>query len=213
MSEREKATLVKFLEFLKNKNLRPIDIRKVNFSNINPEFFEDDAIALPAMYLLDLTDEELITLSKIIRKKVGDKMSQLRKNLPREDLDLFKDDKFNGVIHEVNHLRKIMEFRPEVVSGSILGILLLENDEGIINFTMVLMTPQPELPYTPLEKVIYLLEPAAPSNQDYDEIIRYLRTHQPSTEDIRQIVNIARAKPKTVGRSDLADFLRLMEEN
>lgn len=165
---------------------------------------------MKASELLTLNDIEIYSLSKRVRDIFNITASRLKTKIDRKDLDQFKDDESNAILHEVYHLRKIKQLRPELIENSemhILGVI----HHGILKSAMNVTNYFPSVPYTVVEQSEILLAPNYPSDADYQNLYQYiLRNYlgkDIQSEQTQRMLEMVKVKPKNSGREKLISFL------
>lgn len=190
-------------------NLLPLESSKINFaynSQENIDFRKSRSLSFCATDLLNLKPDEILTISKKIRLLFTKIASKNNLKIDKKDLEQFREGDVNPLIHELEHLKKIQEFRPEVIMDSSFNILPVLH-AGQLKIGMNVTIPLPNNEYTVLEKVLILLAPNLPSPQDYFGLSKYMKTHQPTKEDLNKIKEIITQKRSVPGKDYFIKFL------
>lgn len=180
--------------------LIPVDARLLNFSQVQhvseSRFIKENSTPLPASSLLLLSKSDIYKLSK----KFTNLFNRTAWNLKiKKDETLertFRQDDTNAFVHEIAHLRKIDEFKPEVIDSSSVNVLPVTRN-GRLSATTILISPNPNTPYTVVQNTEILLAPNYPSSPDYIAVADCLKRNRISRQEYEVIRDLIESKPDT----------------
>jgi len=189
--------------------LKPIDSRRINFGSTSQEtadLVRRSSLSFAATNLLSLNPEQITLLSKRIRLLFTRIASQNKLKIDKKDLEQFRESDENSLAHELDHLRKVQEFRPEVIAQTSINILPLLHAD-MLKVAMNVMVPVPDVEYTILEKTLIQMAPNLPSGQDYFDLSRYMENHTSAKEDLERVRKIVDGKKPSHGKDHFLAFL------
>jgi hypothetical protein len=210
MSEDEvKQPLIGIFDKVDGAILKPIDSKLVNLSSTTPEtesLIKSNSLSFPATDLLNLSSDNLSLLSRRVRSLFTNIASKNKIKCDKKDLEQFKDGDTNSLIHEVEHLKRIKEIRPELIEGSSVNILAILH-QGQLKLGMNVIVPTPDVEYTAVEKTAIQVAPNLPSDPDYFNLMLYLKGHPFPIEDIEKIKEMITQKRQSSGKNHFLAFL------
>ncbi len=197
-------------DIINRAKLRPIDRQLLHLdlarSDEDVEVINQYGLPLPARDLLQLSNEDIFRLSIKIKRLFFKLAAKSGVKMSRDELVLFSEDKENSLFHEIYHLRKIQEFRPEIIEDASINILAVK-DEGELRVVMNVMTAVPESPYTAIEFTQIRMAPPNPSNKDYHDIYVFIRDANVEKSEWLEIVDVVVVKPESFGRAQIISFI------
>lgn len=201
--------VVGLLERVDKAVLRPVDSKALSFGSVSPEVagnLKRSSLSFSAVELLTLTPEQVFQVSKRVRVLFTKIASQNGLRINPKDLEQFKDNDDNSILHELTHIRRIQELRPELIEGASVNVLPLLH-AGLLNVAMNTMVSQPEVPYTIVEKLSIQMAPNLPSDPDYFDLQRYIEGNTYTKEDLERVKELVNSKRRSHGKEHFLEFL------
>lgn len=200
----------KLIGIVAGSTLKPIERRQLNIEGTQTEeqvqFLRENSLSFNANDLLELSDEQLIKLSKSIRNLVTKIASKTGLKIHKEDLESLKEGKQNALIHELAHLTVVKRLRPEITENASLNVLTLLSGEEI-SIAMNVMYPYPKNEYTCTERAQIMTAPAFPSEADYYSMYTFIMKNGVKKEEIETIIEMIKSKPNNQVKAELLTVL------
>lgn len=145
---------------------------------------------------LSLSDKDLLHLSKELLSKVESTCLELGIQLGIHLFPLYKHP-YNILIHERDHIKKIVQLRPELIKEAQFRVFFHQfksiQSVGVAAYS--LPVPEPKYNFTVFEIAQVKLAPKRPSDSDYLSVLADIEATKLKAEEIDEIIKIVSGKP------------------
>lgn len=200
-------------EFVKTvdfSRLQPVDSNLLHFyesqNDATRQIIQNNALSFAGKDLLSLNRKQIIAITDRLRGQFASIAAGRRLAFDRQDLESLKDSDENALLHELEHLKIIVVLRPELIDDITINILaVLEANR--LKMAMNVMTTIPELDYSVSERAKIMMAPVSPSDQDYLDLYRYIKSHPITFDEIGQIRKMVIFKKESKGKAEMIRYL------